>query len=210
MYEFLYLAAQGYVVHFSNPRGSQCYGEEHAKAILNNWGTVDYTDLMAWTNHVAGKPFIDRSRMGVIGGSYGGYMTCWIVGHTNRFKAAVTDRCVSNLISMWGSSDVNWTVQEEFGRKPPWENLENFWDQSPMKYVGNVKTPTLVIHSEQDFRCDLEQGEQFFVALKRLGVNTELVVFPEESHDLSREGRTDRRVERLKRISSWFDRYLKK
>ena len=210
MHEFLYLSAQGYVVHFCNPRGSQGYGEEHAKAIWNDWGTVDYADLMAWTNHVARKPFTDRSRMGVTGGSYGGYMTCWIVGHTNRFKAAVTDRCVSNLISTWGSSDFNWMLHEEFGKKPPWENFENLWRQSPMKHVGNVKTPTLVIHSEQDFRCALEQGEQFFVALKRLGVNTELVVFPEESHALSREGRTDRRVERLKRISSWFDRYLKK
>jgi dipeptidyl aminopeptidase/acylaminoacyl peptidase len=115
MHEFYYLAAHGYVVYFCNPRGSQGYGEEHAKAISNNWGTADYEDLMAWADLVGKKPYIDRERMGVTGGSYGGYMTNWIIAHTDRFKAAVTQRCVSNLISMWGSSDFNWVFQEVFG-----------------------------------------------------------------------------------------------
>lgn len=209
MHEFYYLAAQGYFVYFCNPRGGQGYGEEHSKAIWNNWGTADYDDLMAWVDFVQQKPYIDANRMGVTGGSYGGYMTNWIIGHTDRFKAAVTQRSVSNLISMYGSSDFNWTFQAEFGDKPPWENLENYWQQSPMKYIGNVKTPTLVIHSEQDLRCDMEQGEQVFVALKKLGVDTEMVRFPDEPHGLSRGGRTDRRIERLKHILRWFDRYLK-
>jgi dipeptidyl aminopeptidase/acylaminoacyl peptidase len=209
MHEFYYLAAHGYVVYFCNPRGSQGYGEEHAKAISNNWGTADYEDLMAWADLVGKKPYIDRERMGVTGGSYGGYMTNWIIAHTDRFKAAVTQRCVSNLISMWGSSDFNWVFQEVFGDESPWENFENYWRQSPMKSIGNAKTPTLVIHSEQDLRCAVEQGEQVFVALKKLGVDTEMVRFPDEPHGLSRGGRTDRRIERLKHILRWFDRYLK-
>lgn len=208
MHEFHYLASCGYVVHYCNPRGGMGYGEEHAKAIENDWGGKDYEDLMRWTGHVARKPYIDRKRMGVTGGSYGGYMTCWIVGHTRRFKAAVTQRCVSNLISMYGSSDFNWFFQREFGDRPVWEDVENYWRQSPMKFVGNVKTPTLVIHSEQDLRCDIEQGEQFYVALKKLGVPTEFIRFPDEPHGLSRTGRTDRRIVRLEHIRRWFDRWL--
>jgi dipeptidyl aminopeptidase/acylaminoacyl peptidase len=209
MHEFYCLAAQGYVVYFCNPRGGQGYGEEHAKAIVNRQGTVDYADLMAWVDLVEQKPYIDRERMGVTGGSYGGYMTAWIIGHTGRFKAAVIQRCVSNWISMYGSSDFNWVFESEFESKPPWETVDNYWRQSPMAHIGNARTPTLVIHSEQDLRCAVEQGEQVYVALKRLGVDTELVLFPDESHDLSRVGRTDRRIERLNHISRWFDRYLK-
>ena len=209
MHEFYFLAASGYVIHFCNPRGGQGYGEKHSKAIWNNWGTVDYDDLMSWADFIQQKPYIDAERMGVTGGSYGGYMTNWIIGHTARFKAAVTQRSVSNLISMYGSSDYNWVFQMERGDEPPWKNIENYWRQSPMKYIANVKTPTLVIHSEQDLRCAIEQGEQIFVALKKLGVDTEMVRFPDEPHGLSRMGRTDRRIERLKHILRWFDRYLK-
>ena len=136
-------------------------------------------------------------------------MTNWIIGHTDRFQAAVTQRCVSNLISMYGSCDFNWAFQEVFNDEPPWENIENYWRQSPMKYIGNAKTPTLVIHSEQDLRCNIEQGEQVYVALKKLGVETEFVCFPGESHGLSRGGRTDRRIERINHIIRWFDKYLK-
>ena len=209
MHEFFYLAAQGYIVYFCNPRGGQGYGEEHSKVIRNNWGTVDYDDLMAWVDFMEKKPYIDKKRMGVTGGSYGGYMTNWIIGHTDRFAAAVTQRSVSNLISMYGSSDFNWFFEEEFGNEPPWENVENWWRQSPMKYMKNAKTPTLVIHSEKDLRCAMEQGLQVFVALKRMGIDTEIAMFPEEPHGLSREGRTDRRIVRLTHIKRWFDRYLK-
>jgi dipeptidyl aminopeptidase/acylaminoacyl peptidase len=209
MHEFYYLASQGYVVYFSNPRGGKGYGEEHAGAAWNNWGTVDYDDVMAWTDFVEQKPYIDKDRMGVTGGSYGGYMTNWIIGHTDRFKAAVTQRSVSDLVSFYGATDMNWVWQQVFGDEPPWEDTENYWRQSPMKYIGNVKTPTMVIHSEQDLRCPIEQSEQVFVALKRLGVDTEMIRFPGESHGLSRGGRTDRRVERLHHILRWFDRYLK-
>jgi dipeptidyl aminopeptidase/acylaminoacyl peptidase len=209
MHEFYFLAAQGFVVHFSNPRGGRGYGEEHAKAIWGGWGGADYADLMAWTDFVSMQPYIDPDRMGVGGGSYGGYMTLWIIGHTQRFRAAVAMRCVSNLVSLWGSSDFNWTFQQDLSNKPPFEDLQKFWDHSPMKYIGNAKTPTLIIHNEMDLRCPIEQGEQAFVALKRLGVDSELVRFPDEFHGLSRSGRTDRRIARLNHILRWFDRYLK-
>jgi len=209
MHEFYYLAAHGYVVYFSNPRGGRGYGEEHAKAIYHNWGSPDYADLMAWADYMEKQPYIDRQRMGVTGGSYGGYMTVWIIGHTQRFKAAVTQRCVSNFVSMWGSSDFNWTFQMELGDKPPFENLEKYWQASPIAYIGNARTPTLVLHNEFDLRCPIEQGEQVFVALKKLGVECEMVRFPDEFHGLSRTGRTDRKIVRLNHILRWFDKYLK-
>jgi dipeptidyl aminopeptidase/acylaminoacyl peptidase len=209
-HEFQYLAAQGYVVHFCNPRGGQGYGEEHARAIHTRWGTVDYADLMAWADYIENQPYIDSEKTGVAGGSYGGYMTSWIIGHTERFKAAVAQRVVSNTISFVGSSDVNWAFQDWWaGDSAPWDDMEHYWRQSPMAFIGNAKTPTLVVHSEQDMRCDPEQGVQLFVALKQLGVDTELLLFPEESHGLSREGRTDRRVLRLQHMVRWFDKYLK-
>ncbi len=209
MHEFYYLAAHGYVVYFSNPRGGRGYGEEHAKGIFGDWGGVDYADLMAWADYLEKQPYIDPRRMGVTGGSYGGYMTVWIIGHTQRFKAAVTQRCVSNFVSMWGSSDYNWTFQQELGNKPPFEDLQNYWDHSPIAYIANARTPTLVIHNEGDLRCPIEQGEQVFVALKKLGVDSEFVRFPDEFHGLSRTGRTDRRIVRLNHILGWFDKYLK-
>ena len=210
MHEFFYHGAHGYVVYFCNPRGGRGYGEKHAQACRNAWGTADYDDLMAWADFVAGKPYIDRKRMGVAGGSYGGYMTNWITGHTHRFAAASTQRSICNFTSMWGSSDFNWNFQELVDDLPPWENIDRYWEMSPMKYVGNVKTPTLITHSEQDLRCVIEQAEQWFVALKRLGVPVEMVRFPDEPHGLSRNGRTDRRIERLNLIRNWFDQYLKK
>jgi len=208
MHEFYYLAAQGYVVHFCNPRGGRGYGEAHAKAIWRGWGGADYDDIMAWTDYVANQPYIDPQKMGVTGGSYGGYMTVWIIGHTQRYRAAVTQRCVSNLTSMWGSSDFNWLFQEELGNKPPFEDLQKFWDHSPIKYIGGATTPTLVIHSENDLRCPIEQGEQVFVALKKLGVDSEMVRFPDEFHGLSRTGRTDRKIVRLNHIRRWFAQYM--
>ncbi|MEN4012760.1 MAG: S9 family peptidase [Bellilinea sp.] len=208
MHEFYYLAAQGFVVYFCNPRGGRGYGEAHAAAIHGNWGDRDYADLMAWADFMAQQPYIATQRMGVTGGSYGGYMTVWIIGHTHRFKAAVTQRCVSNFISMWGSSDFNWVFQQELNNKPPFEDLEYYWQRSPIAYIGNAKTPTLVIHNEMDLRCPIEQGEQVYIGLKKLGVDTEMVRFPEESHGLSRGGRTDRRILRLNHIVRWFKKYL--
>jgi len=208
MHEFYYLAGQGYVVYFCNPRGGRGYGEAHANAMVNDMGGPDYDDVMAWVDFVEQKPYIDRQRMGVTGGSYGGYMTNFIIGRTNRFQAAVTQRCISNRISDFGTKYMNWQRQFVFGGESPWENVENYWRQSPLKYIGGATTPTLIIHSEQDMMCSIEQADQLYVALKVLGVETELVLFPEESHSLSRSGRTDRRVERLRHILRWFDLYL--
>jgi dipeptidyl aminopeptidase/acylaminoacyl peptidase len=208
-HEFEVLVANGYVVYFCNPRGGKGYGEEHAGAIWGAWGTADYDDLMAWADYMEKQPYIDKERMGVTGGSYGGYMTLWIIGHTKRFQAAITDRCVSNFISEWGSSDMNWTFEYEVEAAPPYKDFKKWWDMSPMKYIGNAKTPTLVQHYENDLRCPIEQGEQVFVALKRLGVDTEFVRYPDEFHGMSRTGRTDRRIERIKHILRWFDKYLK-
>jgi dipeptidyl aminopeptidase/acylaminoacyl peptidase len=209
MHEFYYLASKGFVVYFSNPRGGRGYGEAHAKAIWGGWGDADYADLMTWADYMEKQPYIDSQRMGVTGGSYGGYMTVWIIGHTQRFKAAATQRCVSNFISMWGSSDMNWVFQQVLNDKPPFEDLQKYWDHSPVKYIGNAKTPTLVLHNEFDLRCPIEQGEQVFVALKSLGVDTEMVRFPDEFHGLSRTGRTDRRIARLNHILRWMEKYLK-
>ena len=210
MHEFHYLAAQGYVVYFANPRGSQGYGEAFAGAIANQWGTVDYADLMAWADYMAQQPYIDPERMGVTGGSYGGYMTTLIIGKTQRFKAAVAQRLVSNLISFYGSSDMNWTLQMLLGTDTqPWDDLAGYWQQSPISLIGNARTPTLIIHSEKDYRCNREQGEQVFVALRKQGVDTEMVLFPDESHGLSRNGRTDRRIQRLEHMARWFNKYLK-
>ncbi len=208
-HEFQTLAAAGYIVAFCNPRGSQGYGDAFSGAIYNDWGTIDFDDLMVWTDYVAALPEVDAARMGVTGGSYGGYMTGMIVGRSHRFKAAVAQRMVSNLISMWGSSDFNWAWTRAWGDETPWENLENYWRVSPMRYVGGALTPTMVIHSENDYRCNQEQGEQFYVALKKLGVPAEFILFPGESHGLSRGGRTDRRIARLGHIQRWMDAYLK-
>lgn len=207
-HEMYYFASKGYVVYFCNPRGGRGYGEAHAAAIWGDWGNKDYADLMAWADFMEQQPYIDKTRMGVTGGSYGGYMTVWIVGHTERFAAAVTQRCVSNFVSMWGSSDFNWTFQRELNNQPPFAALQYYWEHSPIAYIGNAKTPMKVIHNEMDHRCPIEQGEQVYVALKRLGVDTEFVRFPEEFHGLSRGGRTDRRIARLKHIIGWFEKYL--
>jgi len=209
MHEFYFLAAQGYVVTFSNPRGGRGYGEVHTAAIHGNWGDADFADLMSWSDHVQALPYIDRDRMGVTGGSYGGYMSLWVIGHTHRFKAAVAQRVVSNFISMWGASDMNWRMQHLVGDSAPIDDIQAAWDHSPVKYLGSAITPTLIIHSEDDHRCPIDQGEQAYVTLKVHGIPSEMVRFPGEPHSLSRIGRTDRRVVRLNHILRWMNRYLK-
>ena len=208
-HEMQYLAAKGYVVYYGNPRGGQGYGRKHADVIVNNWGSVDYDDCMALASYMARQPYIDSKRMGVTGGSYGGYMTNWIVGHTNMFAAAVTQRSVTNFISFYGSSDVGFALDREI-KGNPWEDLERWWEMSPIKHVANIKTPLLISHSEQDLRCPIEQAEQLYIALKKLGRTVEMIRFPEEPHGLSRCGRPDRRIARLEWIAKWFDKYLKK
>ncbi|GMV37815.1 MAG: acyl-peptide hydrolase [Fimbriimonadales bacterium] len=208
-HEFQLLAAQGYVVVYSNPRGSRGYGEAHTRAISGDWGNADYVDLMAVADHAASLPFVDPSRMAVMGGSYGGYMTNWIVGHTDRFRTAITDRSVVSLLSFAGTCDFAFIPDTEW-KGNAWDEIEDLWRQSPLKYAKNVKTPTLIIHSEGDLRCPIEQAEQLFSAFKRLGVETKFVRYPlSTSHGLSRSGPPDLRLHRLGQIVDWLDKYLK-
>ncbi len=208
VHEFHYLATQGYVVAFSNPRGGQGYGEAHCKAIFGRWGSVDVDDVMTFTDVIAQLPYVDETRMGATGGSYGGLMMAWLIGRTDRFKATVAQRIVFNWTSMYGSCDFNHGSVKLTGAPTPWEDIETNWQQSPFSQIANAVTPTLVIHSINDYRTNLEQGEQLFVALRKLGVPTEMVLFPGESHGLSRAGRTDRRVVRLRHILRWFNKYI--
>ena len=206
-HEFQVLAAKGYVVLYTNPRGSQGYGEKFADAITADWGNVDYKDLMAATDAASKLPFVDPARIGVCGGSYGGFMTNWIVGHTDRFKAAITERSLSNLFSFYGTSDIGYEDYREFGG-PAFERPEAYAKMSPITYAKNVKTPLLILHSENDLRCPMEQAEQLFVTLKALKREVEFVRFPEETHDLSRTGRPDRRLARLEVILRWWESKL--
>lgn len=209
-HEFQVLAANGYVVFFSNPRGSKGYGEQHCHAIAGNWGNKDWIDIQAMTALMKKQPFVDQRRMGVMGGSYGGYMTNWVIGHTNDFAGAITDRCVSNLVSMNGSSDFT-TLPDSYWRGNSWDDIKARWDQSPIKYFGQVKTPTLIIHSEGDLRCNIEQADQIFTLLKVRKVPCRYVRYPREtSHGMSRCGPPDLRIHRLHQILDWWNRYLKK
>ena len=207
-HEMQYLAAKGYMVFYTNPRGGQGRGETWADAIAGGWGDLDYQDCMAATDWLEKQKFINPKKMGVTGGSYGGYMTNWIIGHTNRFAAAVTQRSVVELKSFFGSSDIGWDLEREFDGFP-WKNPENYEKRSPLTYYKNVKTPVLIIHSENDLRCNIEQAEQMFVKLKVLKKKVEMVRFPDEPHGLSRHGRPDRRIARLDWITKWFNQYLK-
>jgi dipeptidyl aminopeptidase/acylaminoacyl peptidase len=208
-HEFQVLAAQGYHVLYTNPRGSRGYGERFCSEIAGGWGNLDYQDLMAATDVVVQRPDVDAERLGVAGGSYGGYMTNWIVGHTDRFKAAVTMRCLSNFVSFYGTSDIGpWFGERELLGSPR-DQIERYWQLSPLAHVEKVTTPILIVHGEQDLRCPQEQAEQWFVSLRRLGKTAEFIRFPEEGHDMSRSGRPDRRLLRLWRIVEWFDRWLK-
>ncbi len=209
MHEFQVLAAKGFIVAFINPRGSAGYGEEFAYEIVKNYGDRDYNDIMEMVDYLSKLPYVDPERIGVTGGSYGGYMTNWIVTHTDRFRAAVTQRSISNFISFFGTSDVGFMFTPEEIGGTPWRRHRKYMEKSPLFYVHNVKTPLLIIHSENDLRCPIGQAEEFYTALKYLKKEVEFVRYPGETHDLSRSGRPDHRVDRLKRIADWFEKYLK-
>jgi dipeptidyl aminopeptidase/acylaminoacyl peptidase len=207
-HEFQVYAAKGWAVFFCNPRGSTGYGQKFERGIVNNWGGMDYQDIMAGVDAaIRQNPWIDTGRMGVTGGSYGGFMTNWIVGHTTRFKAAVTLRSVSNFISDDGTRDGAYGHQDDF-EGFLFDHFDQYWNASPLKYAKNVKTPILVLHSDNDYRVPLEQGEQWFRALKHYGVNTEFVIFPRENHNLTRTGEPKHLVESLNWQCYWFDRFL--
>ncbi|MFQ6615520.1 MAG: prolyl oligopeptidase family serine peptidase [Fidelibacterota bacterium] len=207
-HEMQVLAARGYVVLYTNPRGSQGYGEAFADAITGKWAEPAMKDLMAAVDYVLSLGYVDKRRMGVTGGSYGGYMTNWVVTHTDRFRAGATQRSVANLATMFGTSDLGFDMEWEF-KTTPWEDPDLYAKWSPITYIKKCKTPLLIIHSEHDWRCNVEQDDQMYMALKVLKREVEYVRFPEEPHGLSRHGRPDRREARLKFMVDWFDRYLK-
>ncbi|MCZ1263300.1 alpha/beta hydrolase family protein [Paenibacillus tundrae] len=209
MHEFQILAAQGYAVVYINPRGGLGYGQQFVNACRGDYGGGDYRDLMEAMDYALSRyPFIDESRLGVTGGSYGGFMTNWIVGHTDRFKAAVTQRSISNWLSFYGVSDIGFFFTEDQIGGNAWDDTEKLWKHSPLAYVGNVSTPLLILHGEQDLRCPIEQAEQLYVALKRRKQTTRFVRFPGANHELSRGGHPHLRVRRLEHIAGWFNEHL--
>ncbi len=207
-HEMQLLAAAGNVVLYTNPRGSTGYGRDFALAVRGAWGIKDSLDILAGVDAVVQQGYIDEQRLGVTGGSYGGFMTNWLIGHHDRFKAAVTDRCVADRSSFFGSSDVGWDFADDDMETTPWEDPELYKRMSPLTYVKNMHTPLLIIHSEQDLRCNIEQAEQLFASLKYMGREVLFVRFEGQSHGLSRGGHPKLRKERLQHILGWFEKYL--
>lgn len=202
-------AARGYAVIYTNPRGSDGRGSRFAD-IRGFYGVKDYSDFTAFLDWCeAHLDFMDSENVGVTGGSYGGYMTNWMVTHTDRFKAAATQRSISNWISMTGCSDIGYYFDEDQTGGAPWKDVEKAWDASPLKYVANAKTPLLFIHSNEDHRCPAEQAFQMFTALQVLGVETRFCFFEGDNHELSRSGQPRNRLARLREITEWFDEHLK-
>ena len=203
-------AAKGYCVCFCNPMGSDSRGNEYGDT-RGRYGDVDYEQIMAFVQAaVRAFPFADPARVGVIGGSYGGYMVNWIIGHTDYFKAAVSERSIANWITMETMSDIGlWYVPDQAGHSLLENEAEALWDNSPLKYAHRAVTPTLFIHSEQDYRCPREETMQMFFVLNQRGVDTKMLYFFKENHNLSRSGKPRNRCARIREITAWFDKYLK-
>jgi dipeptidyl aminopeptidase/acylaminoacyl peptidase len=214
--EFQVYAGAGYVVLYANPRGSSGYTEDWARAIRGpvgdagpGWGSVDYDDLMAVTDEAIKRfGFIDPERMAVMGGSYGGYMTSWIVGHNDRFRCAISERAVNDIASEDGSSDIGGFFKGYIGAYP-WEAPEAYRALSPLTYASEITTPLLILHSEDDLRCPINQGEQLFTMLRALGRDVEFVRFPAESHELTRSGSPTHRVQRFELILEFLGQHLR-
>jgi dipeptidyl aminopeptidase/acylaminoacyl peptidase len=206
-HEMQYWVNEGYAVFFANPRGSDGKGNAFAD-IRGKYGTIDYEDLMDFTDKVLETySGIDQDRLFVTGGSYGGFMTNWIVGHTDRFKAAATQRSISNWISFYGTSDIGYYFASDQTDGHPIDDMEKLYEQSPIKYARNIKTPLLFIHSDKDYRCPIEQAQQLYAVVKTQNVHSRLVWIKEETHELSRSGKPQARIKRLQEITDWFKQY---
>ena len=194
---------------FCNPHGSDGYGDDFLD-LTERWGSTDYEQVMEFTDECIKRyPGIDKERLGVTGGSYGGYLVNWIIGHTNRFKAAVSQRSISNLISTSLIIDIGDRIlRQSCGKNTPWNHEEVLWEMSPLKYAKNVVTPTLFLHSDEDYRCYIGEAFQMFTALKQIGVDSELIVFHGENHSLSRSGRPSNRIVRVEEMLKWMKKYL--
>ncbi len=205
--EFQNIAGAGMFVLFTNPRGSSGYGGDFTFSTRGRWGAEDYEDLMKAVDLAAKRPDVDSTRMGVSGGSYGGFMTAWITTRTDRFKAAQADRMISDWVYWYGSSDAQGLTEFEFYGKP-WDNFALYDTLSPIRRVNRVKTPTLIVQSEDDFRTPMGNAELWFMALKKRGVPVELVRYPRSTHELSRSGEPWLLVDRLGRLRQWFGHWL--
>jgi dipeptidyl aminopeptidase/acylaminoacyl peptidase len=207
-HEFQWMAAKGYVVLYPNPRGSTSYGQEFGNIIQYNYPGDDFKDLMAGVDEVVARGWVDPQKLGVTGGSGGGVLTNWVIGHTDRFKAAVSQRSIADWAGFWYTADFSQFTPMWF-RGAPWEQEADFKARSPITYIQNVHTPLMLIEGESDFRTPpADGGEQMFRALKYLKRTAVMVRFPGESHELSRSGKPVHRVERLQNIVAWFDKYL--
>ncbi|MEO8539573.1 MAG: S9 family peptidase [bacterium] len=209
--EFQIYAAAGYGVVFCNPRGSSGQDTAFSRAVVGDMGGPDYRDVMAALDAALERaPWADRDRLGIMGGSYGGFMTSWTIGHTNRFKAAISERAVNDWYSMQGASDIGGTFNRQYlgADATIQENLEAVLRQSPLTYAKNIETPVLILHSEVDLRCPISQAEQLFVVLKQRRKDVEFVRFPDEDHELSRAGRPSHRVDRFNVILDYWKRKL--
>lgn len=206
-HELQYFASKGYFVVICNPRGSDGKGNEFSD-IRGKYGTIDYDDLMNFlTLALENYEDMDKGNLFVTGGSYGGFMTNWIIGHTDRFRAAASQRSISNWISMFNTTDIGFYFADDQNASSPWDNQEKFWWHSPLKYADKVKTPTLFIHSEEDYRCWLTEGLQMFTALKYHDVESRMCIFKGENHELSRSGKPKHRLRRLTEIDEWFEKF---
>jgi len=205
--EFHNITGAGMFVLYTNPRGSSGYGADFTYSTRGRWGMEDYDDLMQAVDIAIQRPDVDAENVGVTGGSYGGFMTAWITAHTNRFKAAQVDRMISNWFSWYGASDAQGLTEFEFYGKP-WDNPDLYWDLSPLKFVENVETPTLMVQSEEDFRTPMADAEQWFMSLRKRGVPVEFMRYPRSTHDLSRTGEPWLLVDRLGRLRQWFTHWL--
>jgi dipeptidyl aminopeptidase/acylaminoacyl peptidase len=201
------LAGRGWAVLYVNPRGSAGYGEDFARYILNGWGERDFPDQMRAVDQVIEMGVADPDRLAVTGYSYGGYMTNWIIGHTDRFKAAVAGGCVSDLVSMYGTSDIGSPFQDADFGGPWWEQRERYARLSPLSYAERITTPLLLMHAEGDLRCPIGQSEEMFVALRRQRKPVQFVRFPGGNHLFVSMGRPSHRVEYVRRLVAWLDRW---
>ncbi|MHA1124525.1 MAG: prolyl oligopeptidase family serine peptidase [Candidatus Heimdallarchaeota archaeon] len=209
-HEFQLLAAEGYVVFYCNPRGSDGYGQAFYQSIEKSWGDRDSLDILKGVDLVVKKGFIDEKRMSVTGGSYAGFMTGWLVGHDDRFASAVTQRGVYALRTFWGTSDARSLIDDEFDTNPLEEDHdEMLWKHSPVAYAKNIKTPLMILHSDLDFRAPIPDAELLYAAIKKANpdLDVEFVRYPGEGHELSRSGQPNRRLDRLRKIIYWFNKY---
>jgi dipeptidyl aminopeptidase/acylaminoacyl peptidase len=209
--EVLLLVARGYRVVLPNIRGSATYGRDWIRPQLGDWGGVDAADVHAALDQVVELGLADADRLGVLGLSYGGFMVHWLIGTSDRFRAAVAENGVANQVSAWANSDtgVEYNRMALLGDPLSREGMERLWRQSPLANVASIRTPLLMFQAEADRRCPPADNEQLFIALRVLGREVEYVLYPDEHHVYATTGRPDRRIDRMTRMLDWFDRLLK-